>query len=149
MVNGEIGAWLDHRRDAATKVRRPDTVEGLAERRGRLNTRLSPEWLQRLVRIGGYQSDDGWRWKIDPSIRPGGFGPWRPEWSMPLLPALPMPVLCILGLEPEAMSWHTRVSDVEPNLPPDGRLVALDGIGHFLHIEQPQTIADLVLDHLA
>ena len=32
--------------------------------------------------------DDGWRWKLDPSMRFGGFGPWRPEWSMLRMPGL-------------------------------------------------------------
>lgn len=149
MVNGEIGAWLDHRRASATKVRRPGTVDELAERRGRVNTRLDHAWLCRLVRVGGYEEADGWRWKIDPAMRMGGFGPWRPEWSMPLLPALSMPVLCLLALETEVMGWHTTVDDVEPFLPPGGRLVALDGLGHFLHIEDPDRVAALVLEHLA
>lgn len=148
MVNGEVADWLAHRRASATKIRRPGTIDELAERRSRMNTRLPHDWLSRLVRIGGYESDDGWRWKIDPAMRMGGFGPWRPEWSMSLLPALPMPVLCILGLELEAMGWGTRAEDIEPNLPPTGRLVALDGLGHFLHIEDPALLADLTLEHL-
>jgi len=62
---------------------------------------------------------------------------------------LGMPVLCLLGLEPEVMGWGTREDDIEPNLPPDGRLVAVEGLGHFLHIEDPRTVADLVVEHLA
>ena len=51
-----------------------------------MNPRLSQEWLEYLVTVGGRRDEDGWRWKIDPSIRMGGFGPWRPEWSMHRLP---------------------------------------------------------------
>ncbi|MFN8017452.1 MAG: alpha/beta hydrolase [Acidimicrobiales bacterium] len=149
LLNGELAAWLDHRRAAATKVRRPGTVEELAERRGRMNPRLSQEWLRYLVRIGGYERPDGWRWKIDASMRMGGFGPWRPEWSMSRLPALGMPVLCILGMDIEIMGWGTRPEDVEPNLPARGRFVALDGVGHFCHVEQPDLVASLVLEHLS
>lgn len=149
MVNGEVAGWLDHRRQASTKIRRPGTIAELAERRSRMNTRLTADWLQYLVPIGGFEQADGWRWKIDPSMRMGGFGPWRPEWSMSLLPALGMPVLCILGLELEVMGWGTLPEDVEPHLPPSGRLIALDGVGHFVHIEAPQTVADLILEHLA
>ena len=148
MVNGEVAAWLDHRRAATDKVRRPGTIDELAERRSRMNTRLPHDWLAHLVRIGGYESADGWRWKIDPSMRMGGFGPWRPEWSMSLLPALSMPVLCLLGLELEVMGWGTRPEDIEPHLPPDGRLVSLEGLGHFLHIEDPETVAGYALEFL-
>ena len=53
-----------------------------------MNPRLSLEWLRYLASVGARQDDDGWRWKIDPSMRFGGFGPWRPEWTMLRLPGL-------------------------------------------------------------
>lgn len=146
MLNGELAAWLDHRRAAATKVRRPGTIEELAERRGRMNPRLDPDWLRYVVPIGAYEQEDGWRWKIDPSMRMGGFGPWRPEWSMARLPSLSMPVLCVLGLDIEVMGWGTLPEDVEPNLPAGGRFAPLEGVGHFMHIEAPGQVASLILD---
>lgn len=146
MLNGELTGWLDHRRTAATKVRRPGTASELAERRGRMNPRLDPAWLRYLVPIGAFEQPDGWRWKIDPSLRMGGFGPSRPEWSMARLPALGMPVLCVLGLELENMGWGTLPEDVYPNLPAGGRFVPLDGVGHFVHIEKPAVVADLILE---
>ena len=146
MLNGELSDWLDHRRKAATKVRRPGTIEELADRRLRMNARLSPEWLRYLVPIGAFQRPDGWRWKIDPSMRMGGFGPWRPEWSMARLPSLGMPVLCVLGLEPDSMGWGTLAEDIEANLPAGARFVPLEGVGHFVHIEQPEVIASLILE---
>ncbi|HRW37382.1 MAG TPA: alpha/beta hydrolase [Aquihabitans sp.] len=149
MLNGELGAWLDHRRRAGTKVRRPGTVDELAERRGRMNPRMDPAWLRYLVPIGAYERADGWRWKIDASMRMGGFGPWRPEWSMSRLPSLGMPVLCVLGLDLEVMGWGTLPEDVLPHLPPGARFVPLEGVGHFVHIEQPQVVADLVLELIA
>ena len=33
-------------------------------------------------------------------------------------------------------------------MPPGGRLEVLDDVGHFVHIEQPRVVADLVLEHL-
>lgn len=148
MLAGEIDGWLDHRRRTATKSRRPGTIEELAERRQRMNPRLDLDWLRYLVTIGAFESDDGWRWKIDPSLRFGGFGPWRPEWSMMRLPGLGMPVLGILGLEVEVMGWGTLPEDVIANLPARARFVPLEGVGHFVHIEQPRLVADLVLDFL-
>jgi pimeloyl-ACP methyl ester carboxylesterase len=146
LLNGELAGWLDHRRLAADKIRRPGTIEELAERRGRMNPRMDPDWLRYLVPIGAYEEADGWRWKIDASMRMGGFGPWRPEWSMSRLPSLGMPVLCVLGLDIEVMGWGTLPEDVVPNLPAGARFVPLDGVGHFVHIEKPAVVADLTLE---
>ncbi|CAN5583320.1 alpha/beta hydrolase [soil metagenome] len=149
LLNGELAGWLEHRRKASGKVRRPGTIEELAERRGRMNPRLDPGWLRYLVPIGAFEQADGWRWKIDPAMRMGGFGPWRPEWSMARLPSLGMPVLCVLGLEADAMGWGTLADDVVKNLPPGARFVPLDGVGHFVHIEKPTVIANLVLEMIS
>ena len=114
-----------------------------------MNPRLTHEWLRYLVSVGGREDTDGWRWRLDPILRPGGFGPWRPEWSMRRVPALGMPFLGVLGLELEEMGWGTRPSDVVAYLPPGARFEALEGVGHFVHIEQSRRIADMVLDLLA
>ncbi len=71
----ELTAWLDHRRRLVDAQRKPGTIEELAERRARMNPRLSAEWLRYLVTIGAREDPDGWRWKIDPTLRFGGFGP--------------------------------------------------------------------------
>jgi pimeloyl-ACP methyl ester carboxylesterase len=148
MLAGELAGWLDHRRRTGTKVRRPDTLDGLAGRRARMNPRLSPEWLRYLVSVGGRHDPDGWRWKIDPALRMGGFGPWRPEWSMQRLPGLGMPLLAVLGVQPEPMGWGTLPDEVERMLPPGSRVAAIEEAGHFVHIEQPERVAGLVLDFL-
>lgn len=145
----DLTAWLDHRRSVGDRQRKPGTIAELAQRRGRMNPRLSREWLEYLVTVGAREDADGWRWKIDPSIRPGGFGPWRPEWSMMRLPDIGVPVLAILGTEPDPMGWGTQPDEVTSHLPPGGRLVCLEGVGHFVHIEQPRTVADLTLEHLS
>jgi pimeloyl-ACP methyl ester carboxylesterase len=148
LVAGELAGWLDFRRSVVDKVRRPDTLDGLAERRARMNPRLSREWLRYLVSVGARHDEDGWRWKIDPALRFGGFGPWRPEWAMFRLPGLGMPLLAVLGTQPERMGWTTPADEVEPYLPPGSELVVLDDVGHFVHIEQPERIAKLVLGFL-
>jgi pimeloyl-ACP methyl ester carboxylesterase len=145
---GELATWLDVRRGAAEAIRKPGTIAELAARRGRMNPRLSPEWLEYLVSVGARLGADGWRWKIDPTMRMGGFGPFRPEWSLRRLALLSVPVLAVLATEPEVLGWSTLPEDVEPYLPPGGKLVALDGVGHFVHVEQPHTVAAMVLDFL-
>lgn len=151
LLSTEVAGWLDHRRRAADKERKPGTIDDLARRRQRMNPRLTLEWLRYLVPIGAAQDIDDptlWRWKIDPAMRFGGFGPWRPEWSMMRMPGLGMPVLGVLGLVGETMGWGTQLEDVEPWLPPGAEFVTFDDAGHFVHIEHPERVASLVLDFL-
>jgi pimeloyl-ACP methyl ester carboxylesterase len=148
MLAGELGSWLDFRRTAADRQRRPDTLDGLAERRALMNPRLSREWLRYLVSVGARKDADGWRWKIDPAMRMGGFGPWRPGWAMDRLPGLGFPMLAVTGTEPERMGFGPPPEGIERYFPPGARLVVLDGVGHFVHIEQPEAVADLALDFL-
>jgi pimeloyl-ACP methyl ester carboxylesterase len=54
----------------------------------------------------------------------------------------------VLGLAPEEMGWGTQPEEVKPWLPPGARFVPLPDTGHFVHIERPEVIADLVLDFL-
>lgn len=148
LLAADLAGWLDHRRTAGAGSRKPGTIEELAERRARMNPRLDRAWLEYIVTIGARRDPDGWRWKIDPSLRMGGFGPWRPEWSLARLPDVGAPFLAVLGTEQEMMGFGTSAADVTPNLPMRGRVVEVDGVGHFSHIEQPDTIAALVLEHL-
>lgn len=144
----ELTSWLDHRRALVDAQRKPGTIDELAARRARMNPRLDPAWLRYLVTVGAREDVDGWRWKIDPTLRFGGFGPWRPEWSMMRLPDIGVPVLALLGTEADPMGWGTAPQDVLSHLPADGRLVIVDEAGHFLHIEQPHRVAELVLEHV-
>jgi pimeloyl-ACP methyl ester carboxylesterase len=149
MRRADITGSLDRRRRRNELQRRPDTIEGLAARRAPMNPRLDRAWLEYLVTVGARRDPDGWRWTIDPVLHLGGFGPWRPGWSMEHLAALAVPFLGVLsGVSDDPMGWNSRPEDVSPFLPPGGRLESFDDIGHFLHIEQPRRIADLVLEFL-
>ena len=148
MMADEVTDWLERRARTATAQRKPGTFEDLARRRARMNPRLSFEWLCHLVSVGAFESPDGWRWKIDPTLRPGGFGPWRPEWTISRLPGLGMPFLGILGTELEEMGWGTLPRHVQPYLPPGGRCEVFPDTGHFVHIEHPHRVAELVLDFM-
>ncbi|HET9732865.1 MAG TPA: alpha/beta hydrolase [Acidimicrobiales bacterium] len=149
LLAADISAWLEHRRRSATGQRKPGTIEELAARRARMNPRLSPEWLRRLVTVGARQDSDGWRWKIDPALRFGGFGPWRAEWSLQGLRGLAMPFMGVLGLVQEEMGWGTVPDDVRPYLPLGSRFEVLEDVGHFVHIEQPEKVAGMVLEFLS
>lgn len=148
LLAAEVTSWLDHRARAASLERKPGSLDDLARRRGRMNPRLSHAWLRYLVTIGARRDADGWRWKIDPTLRFGGFGPWRPEWMLDWLPGLPARMLAILGLIPEQMGWGTTPESLAGHLPRRARLEAIADSGHFVHIEKPHEVAALVLDFL-
>ncbi|UCE87024.1 MAG: alpha/beta hydrolase [Deltaproteobacteria bacterium] len=145
----ELSSWLDRRRRVATIVRKAGTPDELARRRGRMNPRLSHDWLRYLVSVGAQRDPDGWRWKLDPALRFGGFGPWRSEWSLFRLPGFPVPLLGILGTVSEPMDWGTQPDAVRPYLPRGSRLEVVPDVGHFIHIEKPAAVADLVLEFLS
>jgi pimeloyl-ACP methyl ester carboxylesterase len=58
-------------------------------------------------------------------------------------------VLAILGTAEDPLGWGTQPEDVLSHLPPGGRLEVLDGVGHFIHIEEPHAVAALVREHLS
>jgi pimeloyl-ACP methyl ester carboxylesterase len=53
----------------------------------------------------------------------------------------------VLGVEKEEMGWGVVPTEVQPYLPPGAEFHAVDS-GHFVHIEQPRLVGDLVLDFL-
>jgi pimeloyl-ACP methyl ester carboxylesterase len=148
MLHEEITGWLDHRARAAELKRPPGTLQELAKRRARMNPRLSQDWLLYLAQHGARRDDDGYRWKIDPSLRMGGFGPWRSRWAVNSLPGFPIPLLALLGTESEPMGWGVTREDIEPYLPRSARLEVFADTGHFIHIERPQETARMVLEFL-
>ena len=143
-----LGGWLDHRRRSHEVQRRPGALEELAERRARMNPRLSMDWLRYLVTVGADRGADGWRWKLDPLIRMGSPGPWRPDWGLRGLERLRVPMLALLGVEQEPMGWGTSAAGVAPHLPADAVLEEVHGCGHFVHIERPLQTAERVLQFL-
>ena len=147
-LDAELAAWLDHRRRSGQSLRRADTLQGLAERRRVMNPRLSIEWLQNLVTVGAQQDRDGWRWKIDPTLRFGPSGAWRPEWAIPRLRGLHVPFLGVIGTVEEEMGWGTTPQEALPLLPDGAEFHALANTGHFVHIERPEDVAEIVVDFL-
>ena len=148
MLTGEVTGWLDYRSRTTGAERRPGTIDELAARRGRMNPRHSIEWLRYLVTVGAHEHHDGWRWKLDPTIRFGGFGPWRPEWSLMRLAGVGVPFYGMLVELEEEMGWGTAPDDVRHFVPEGGRLEILPGVGHFAHIEQPAEVAGRILEFL-
>jgi pimeloyl-ACP methyl ester carboxylesterase len=144
----ETAGWLDHRRTVTELERRPGSLDELATRRAQMNPRLSHDWLRYLVQQGARLDPDGWRWKIDASLRMLRFGPWRWLSYAPQLRAIQIPLLALVGSEEEPMGWGLTAADIEPHMPKHAQLVVMDATGHFIHIERPHDTAALVLDFL-
>ncbi|MEM1245721.1 MAG: alpha/beta hydrolase [Acidobacteriota bacterium] len=141
--------WLEGRRRSAGHRRRPGSLAELAERRAAMNPRLSEEWLRYLVTVGATQSEDGWRWNLDPAIRMGDAGPWRPSWGLRGLAEIEVPMLVLLGRIQEPMGWGTTPEEVKPYLPASVQLQAYEDSGHFVHIEHPERAAKAILEFLS
>lgn len=144
----EIEGWLDYRRGVQDKVRKAGTLEDLARRRARMNPRLDHDWLTYIASVGARRDADGWRWKLDPTLRFGGFGPWSPSWSLQSIANVTTPMLGLLAGVEELMGWGTMPEDVAPYAPPWVQMELVDA-GHFVHIEQPKLVAERVLEFLS
>lgn len=124
------------------------SLEELCERRRAQNPRLTLEWLRYFLFHGAREAADGWRWKADPLVGPG-FGPWRPEWIAPGYARLTAPLLAVVGTEDD--TWGPLPETIiGPRLAGVRHLTraAIDGAGHFVHIERPRETAALLLDWL-
>jgi pimeloyl-ACP methyl ester carboxylesterase len=149
-VPERFAEFLDFRRRITKRPAwRPyRSIDELAERRRAQNPRLSLEWLRFFAFHGARQTEEGWLWKSDPQMA-AGMGPWTPDWIGPSYRTLKMPLLAIVGSEPD--TWGPL-----PKAVLDERLAnapvlerrTIAGAGHFVHIEQPEATARAILEFL-
>jgi pimeloyl-ACP methyl ester carboxylesterase len=140
--------YLDRRRRASERTWRPyPSLEDLVERRRAQNPRLSREWLRYFLYHGAREVEGGWVWKTDPEFT-GGFGPWRPAWAGRGWGRLRVPMLAVVGSEPDI--WQLPEAVIAERLAAVPRLerAAVPGAGHFVHMERPRELADLLLGAL-
>lgn len=142
--------YLDRRRGLLEqRTWRPyATFDEMVARRSQQNPSLSVEWLRYFLYHGARESEDGWRWKVDP-MAGMGFGPFRPEWIGPSYQQLRVPLLAVIGsvedtwgpLPEEVLAERLRhVETLER--------ATVQGAGHFIHMEKPAATAALVRSFL-
>ena len=143
----EFAQFLDRQR--AQRPYRPATsLDELCERRRRTNQRLPEPWLHYFVFHGARRVGEGWTWKSDPRVG-DSFGPWKPEWIAPTLQQLRVPLLAIVGSEPDFYGPASDAQlDVRLAYARDAVRVRIPGAGHFVHMEQPEQTARVILDFL-
>ncbi len=145
-----FGSFLDRRRAAAERNSwRPyGDLDDLVERRRAQNPRLSREWLRYFVFHGSRRVEGGWVWKADPHAGPA-FGPWRPDWIGPSWRHLRAPLLAVTGSEPD--TWGPLSEDVldeRRSHAPDVQRATVQDAGHFVQMERPAELAELLLGFL-
>jgi len=143
--------FLDRRRELEKRVAWPPrpSLDDLVERRARQNPRLDRRWLRYFVYHAAREEADGWRWKADPLMLGGGFGPFEPAWIAPGWRPLRAPMLALVGSEDDL--WGPLPEDVlaeRLSHVADVTRAVVAGSGHFPHMEQPAETARLILDFL-
>jgi pimeloyl-ACP methyl ester carboxylesterase len=126
-----------------------DSFEKIVARRGEQNPNLDKDWLRYFVYHGATESAEGWRWKADPMMVAGGFGPFRPSWIAPNWQRLQCTMLALIGSMDD--TWGPLAeSELGPRLAyvPKLERATIEGSGHFIHMERPAETAAVVLDFL-
>lgn len=145
-------AYLDRQRNAHTRVEwKPSpSFEDLVQRRARQNPNLDEQWLRYFVYHASQEAEDGWRWKGDPMMISGGFGPFRPDWIAPGWARLGIPMLAVIGSVPDHWGPLPEAILAERlSYVPQLERATIEGSGHFIHMERPRELARVVLDFLA
>ena len=152
--------WLDTRRAtrapitdptspaARTGFRTYPSIEELVRRRAAANPRLGGEWLRHFVQLGSRLTETGWVWKADPGVV-RGFGPFRVEWVTRGWSHLSCPLLAVIGGEPD--TWGPLPEKILAErlaLVPEVERATIAGAGHFVHMERPVEMANLLLEWL-
>ncbi len=136
------------------KPMRPRSTMGeLVERRRQLTPRVPDPAIVSFVEHGAVEASDGWRWRIDPLLL--GPRPWETTRSHPIeiLPyvrQLKVPLLLVTGGAVEGPDLTPDRSEAFVAAHEDHvRHVHVPDAGHYVHLEQPEQVAEAVRSHLA
>ncbi|MFN7952203.1 MAG: alpha/beta hydrolase [bacterium] len=145
----QFAEWVRSNHDQLAKVPRPYRAIADAAAQLRLaNPRLGEERALALATHGTERGGDGlFRWRFDPLHKSRVPQPFYVEQARAFWHRVTAPVLVVMG----ELSW---VRDLVPDWREraaafrDVRLVELDGVGHMIHHERPEALADAMLAFL-
>lgn len=130
-----------------------DDLEAVVARRARSNPRLPVGLLRWLAPHFAREDSGGYTWRVDPALA-GWVRPWQLIGApaadpLALTAALPHSVLTITGAAPD----HPQVrgsypGDAAINSLPRGRHCRLPDAGHYVHLECPDEVAAVIVDHV-
>jgi pimeloyl-ACP methyl ester carboxylesterase len=136
-------------------LRRPkrefESLDAMADQRGKVNIRLPREWLLHLAEHGSTPGANGGRvWKSDPIFTVDLPSPFGYEQLLAQNRRVQCPVLVLTGDQPD--TW-TEIKGDElakrvANMP-KARHVLVPGTGHYVHIEDPDATERAIGEFLA
>lgn len=117
--------------------------EEMAERRRKINVRMSEEWAAHLVEHGSRPGrDGGFEWKFDPMFNIGvGGGPFTVDMLLGQYHLVRCPVLVLTGTEED--TWNDLTADeraVRIAAVGDARHFEIPHTGHYVHLEQVDAV---------
>lgn len=120
------------------------TLEEMAARRGQINVRLPEPWLLHLARHGARAVDGGWTWAVDPIFNVGFPGDFAIEALLAQYRRVRCPVLVLTGTEEDAWTDLDATETAERVEALGARHLAVDGVGHYVHVERPDVALDAI-----
>ncbi len=123
------------------------SVEAGARQLQKTNARLNNDLALELARDGMKQNSRGkWVWKFDPLHRTTAPQPFYSFQAIEFLRRIDCPVLIVEGKE----SHQTQRPDQQARLDAlhDKRRIRVDHAGHMVHQDNPEALADLLVDFL-
>jgi pimeloyl-ACP methyl ester carboxylesterase len=139
--------WLtDADRIHREPAREYDSVEEMAQKRKNINTRLPYEWCLHMATHGTKQTESGrFTWKADPHMRLGSPGPFSDETLRAQYARTQRPVMALSGTEEDQWSF-LQAPDRERRLAafPDAEHHPVAHAGHYIHVEQPDVVVELL-----
>jgi esterase len=138
-----LRSWLDQ----------PDVLvdpEDAVRNARALGSRAPDQELRHWVLHNLMQRDDGsWTWRYDPVLRSAAPPSLKPDADAIRrdLGEIACPTLLVHGAESEMSTWDEAERTVR--LIPGGRLVHLDGAGHWVPMDQPAPFSEVVRSFLA
>jgi len=124
-------------------VRRPprewDSLDAMADQRGRVNVRLPRHWLLHLAQHGSRRGPNGgFVWKFDPILTTNMPSPFGYEELLAQQAQVACPVLVLTGDQPDTWAEVNGAElDRRVRNMADARHVLVPGTGHYVHIEDP------------